>query len=230
MVRPPPPDYLRQQSDWSSKTSANTIKKEKDNYGNAYTLQQLNSTDTQESGHRIGIGSDHLLPSHRQQQPTTLNNNNSHPTRTPGVAPSNTTAVKRNLTRAKTLTRPDRHVTPAPLLNPTLSSPNNKSSSNELGLFHISSWWHPWAIYIYIITLWAPGWALSACGMKQKTQQRAWREKVALCSIALVLGGCVGFLTIGLNRALCPDDQGSTANEFIRLGEQAGELRIITLL
>jgi chitin synthase len=58
--------------------------------------------------------------------------------------------------------------------------------------------------------------------MKSKIQQQAWKEKVALCSIALILGGIVGFATIGLNRTLCPADQNNQENDFIRLGEQAG--------
>lgn len=59
--------------------------------------------------------------------------------------------------------------------------------------------------------------------MKEPAKQRAWKEKVALCSIIIMLGGFVGFATIGLNRTLCPADQGSTPDEFIRLGEQPGE-------
>ena len=212
MVRPPPPDYLRQQSDWSSATGTSAKGMLGIPYNNGHGLQQLNSRETfanpretQERAHATG----HVLPSHRQpttrrQQQQQMNGNSNPPINTP---------TKRNLTRAKTLTRPDRHVTPAPLL----SAPSSKQGLNH------SPWWQPWSFYISSITIWAPGWLLSACGMRQQTQQRAWKEKVALCSIALFMGAFVGFVTIGLNRALCPSDQGSTPNEFIRLGEQAGE-------
>lgn len=129
-------------------------------------------------------------------------------------------AVKRNLTRAKTLTRPDRHVTPAPLINPHQSSGAARAAQTVLS--HKESWFQPWSLYISIITCWAPAALLSACGMKEPAKQRAWKEKVALCSIAIILGGFIGFATIGLNRTLCPADQGSTPDEFIRLGEQPG--------
>ena len=142
----------------------------------------------------------------------------------PGQLNASNSAVKRNLTRAKTLTRPDRHITPAPLINPhkapgaAAASGGVLSSSKEK-----PSWWQPWTFYINTVTFWAPGALLSACGMREKPKQRAWKEKVALCSIAIVMGAFVGFATIGLNRTLCPDDQGSTPNEFIRLGEQTGK-------
>lgn len=134
-----------------------------------------------------------------------------------------TSAARRNLTRAKTLTRPDRHVQPAPLLNPHLGPGASKAGPTPAVLASPRSWWQPWSFYIHLVTFWALSPILSACGMKSKSQQRAWKEKVALCSIALVMGGFVGFATIGLNRTLCPSDQTTSPDDFIRLGEQAGE-------
>jgi hypothetical protein len=55
--------------------------------------------------------------------------------------------------------------------------------------------------------------------------RQAWREKVALCFIALLMGGVVGFATIGLNRALCPATSASNPGQFIRLGEMSGGYR-----
>ncbi|KAI8920800.1 chitin synthase [Powellomyces hirtus] len=46
---------------------------------------------------------------------------------------------------------------------------------------------------------------LRACGQRDKAVQQAWREKVALCMIIVVLCGAVAFLTVGLRRVLCPD-------------------------
>ncbi|KAJ3185016.1 hypothetical protein HDU87_002582 [Geranomyces variabilis] len=46
---------------------------------------------------------------------------------------------------------------------------------------------------------------LRAGGMREKLVQQAWREKVALCMIIVVLCGGVVFLTVGLQRVLCPD-------------------------
>ncbi|KAJ3157473.1 hypothetical protein HDU86_003365 [Geranomyces michiganensis] len=46
---------------------------------------------------------------------------------------------------------------------------------------------------------------LQAGGIKDGLVQQAWREKVALCMIIVVLCGGVVFLTVGLQRVLCPD-------------------------
>ena len=176
-------------------------------------------------------GSGHVLPSHRQN-----GGSNGYATATGsggaqygngygngGAAGQANNAVKRNLTRAKTLTRPDRHITPAPLINPHKAPGAGAAGGGVLSVSKEKpSWWQPWTFYINVVTFWAPSPLLSACGMKEKPKQRAWKEKVALCSIAIVMGGFVGFATIGLNRTLCPDDQGSTPDEFIRLGDQSG--------
>ena len=132
-------------------------------------------------------------------------------------------AVKRNLTRAKTLTRPDRHITPAPLINPHKAPGASAAPGGVLTSRTEKTWWQPWTFYIYAVTFWAPGALLAACGMKEKAKQRAWKEKVALCSIAIIMGGFIGFATIGLQRTLCPQDATSSPGEFIRLGEQSGE-------
>jgi chitin synthase len=54
------------------------------------------------------------------------------------------------------------------------------------------------------------------CGIKEKQSRQAWREKITLCWIAVLLGAIVGFATMGLQRALCPE--GETDNLFRRLG------------
>jgi chitin synthase len=123
----------------------------------------------------------------------------------------------RKLSRGKTLTRPDRFVAPAPLINPhqaiAVAAAIPDASSK-------TSWFQPWSFYVTFITCWIPNFMLRACGLRQAIVQRAWREKVALCSICLILGGFVGFATIGLNKTLCPSNGQPT--ETIRLGEQAG--------
>ncbi|TDZ74341.1 Chitin synthase 4 [Colletotrichum trifolii] len=60
-----------------------------------------------------------------------------------------------------------------------------------------------WNVYCAIITFWVPGFMLKCCGMPAKAQQRAWREKVGLISIILLIMGFVGFLTFGFNQAVC---------------------------
>lgn len=60
-----------------------------------------------------------------------------------------------------------------------------------------------WKIYCYAITFWAPGPLLSLFGLKTKDRQYAWREKMGLISIILVVGAIIAFLTFGFTRATC---------------------------
>ncbi|KAJ3962294.1 Chitin synthase, class 3 [Colletotrichum tropicale] len=60
-----------------------------------------------------------------------------------------------------------------------------------------------WNVYCAIITFWCPNFMLKCCGMPSKNQQRAWREKMGLISLILLIMGFVGFLTFGFNQAVC---------------------------
>src|SRR5438128_7091679 len=85
------------------------------------------------------------------------------------------------LGRGKTLSRPERYQPATPLLTGA-----KKSSS-----------WDPWVLFSRIVTFWAPGALLSSFGLPDKGSKQAWREKIALCFIALIMGGIVAFLTVG---------------------------------
>jgi chitin synthase len=62
----------------------------------------------------------------------------------------------------------------------------------------------PWGAYCHVVTFWAPNFMLSCFGKKLKEQQRAWREKVGLVSLILLVMAFVGFLTFGFTEAVCP--------------------------
>ncbi|KAJ2893129.1 Chitin synthase 4 [Zalerion maritima] len=79
-----------------------------------------------------------------------------------------------------------------------------------------------WNVYCAIITFWCPGFILSCFGMKSRAQQRAWREKMGLISIILVIMGFVGFLTFGFEQVVC----GTTA-ERLHINEVDGGYLII---
>ena len=64
--------------------------------------------------------------------------------------------------------------------------------------------WSLWRCFARIVTFWAPNIVLKWCGMRDSNVQQAFREKVALCFIILLLCGIVAFLTLGLNMVLCP--------------------------
>ena len=60
-----------------------------------------------------------------------------------------------------------------------------------------------WNVYCAIITFWCPGAILACFGKPAKAQQRAWREKMGLISIIVLICAFVGFLTFGFTQAVC---------------------------
>ncbi|GAA6062843.1 hypothetical protein JCM10212_001849 [Sporobolomyces blumeae] len=137
---------------------------------------------------------------------------------------------QRGLTRGKTLTRPDRFVAPAPLINPTGAGKAGKVGGpvkTELvnGVPTLTTkepWWEPWSLFVEVSTFWAPRWLLRKVGMTDPTKQRAWKEKCALCEISMMMMGIIGFITIGLNRTLCPTDGPRSQSAFTRIGSTGG--------
>ncbi|KAJ1769458.1 Chitin synthase, class 3 [Coemansia sp. RSA 1813] len=61
----------------------------------------------------------------------------------------------------------------------------------------------PWMTYCRIITFWAPGRVLKCFGMAPPEVQMAWREKMGLVSLILLLMTFIAFLTFGLQQVLC---------------------------
>jgi chitin synthase len=62
--------------------------------------------------------------------------------------------------------------------------------------------------------------------MHSKSVRQAWREKVALCFLALLLGGVIGFLTVGLDRTLCPNSSADNTAHYVRIGTTPGTVGI----
>src|SRR5271170_709028 len=60
-----------------------------------------------------------------------------------------------------------------------------------------------WVFYCRTITCCFPGSLLRCFGIPGKMQQQAWREKIGLISVILLLGMFVGFLTFGFRQAVC---------------------------
>jgi chitin synthase len=75
-----------------------------------------------------------------------------------------------------------------------------KRRQNELDAVKPPSLWN---VYCHIVTFWCPGAILSCLGKPAKAQQRAWREKMGLISIILLICAFVGFLTFGFTQAVC---------------------------
>ncbi|KAG0296212.1 Chitin synthase, class 3, partial [Linnemannia gamsii] len=65
----------------------------------------------------------------------------------------------------------------------------------------------PWIVYFNAVTCCFPAALLKSCGMHTLEIQRAWREKIALVSLIVLMVAAVAFLTFGLQAALCQDDR-----------------------
>ncbi|KAG8740600.1 hypothetical protein FRC12_015946, partial [Ceratobasidium sp. 428] len=144
------------------------------------------------------------------------------PTRAPArTGPSGT------LKRGKTLTRPERGVAPAPLINPPAPLLPASGSLPTTVAAPTDSSWDPWVTFSKVVTFWAPAFLLSSLGgLKDAATRQAWREKVALCLIAAVLAGIIGFATIGLERVLCPESAVAKPGTLVRMGSTGGVLGV----
>lgn len=145
----------------------------------------------------------------------------SRPDTTPRPPISSGTTIR----RAKTLTRPERSVAPVPLINPPSSLA--PSASGWVPGTGIGSGFDPWRIFSRIVTFWAPSFLLvSIGGLRDKNVRQAWREKIALCFIILVLCLAVAFITVGTQMVLCPSTSSTTSARYTTLGSVAGTLSV----
>ncbi|RHZ59316.1 hypothetical protein Glove_364g56 [Diversispora epigaea] len=127
-----------------------------------------------------------------------------------GAQQSTPSRTPTTLGRGKTLSRPERYQATAPML------PGKKEESFDL-----------WVFFSKVVTFWAPGALLSSIGLSDKQSQQAWREKISLCFIALIMGGIVAFLTVGFASVLCPPSQSNNPDNFKRYGDAPGHLGIL---
>ncbi|KAL9538522.1 hypothetical protein MBANPS3_010869 [Mucor bainieri] len=97
---------------------------------------------------------------------------------------------------------------------PAMVPPHTKKVAPEAAIHHTPAWtW--WSGYAFFLTCCIPNCALSALGGKKtKLIQQAWREKIALCSVIILLCICLGFLTFGMRFALCPHERETNAYSF----------------
>lgn len=61
----------------------------------------------------------------------------------------------------------------------------------------------PWMVYCWMVTCCITAPCLRLIGIKSPEQQRAWREKMGLIGIILVLMGIVGYITFGFTETVC---------------------------
>lgn len=60
-----------------------------------------------------------------------------------------------------------------------------------------------WTTYCALVSCLVPDFILKCFGMPQKEQRTAWREKIGLISIILMIAAFVGFLTFGFTATVC---------------------------
>ena len=72
-----------------------------------------------------------------------------------------------------------------------------------------------WNVYCHVITFWCPDIILTCFGKPAKAQRRAWREKMGLISIIILIAAFVGFLTFGFTQAVCGQGQVRLRNNKI---------------
>lgn len=158
------------------------------------------------------------------------------------------------LRRAKTLTRPERAVAPVPLINPVaptsggsgggsnskhsvpggaLGSRGGSSGGNVavggnsiLGQSRRGIDW--WKVSALAFTWWVPNVFLrKVMKLDSPATRQAWREKVAFCCIAILLGGIVGFVTMGLQKTLCPEEASNNAKALRNVGSTASRFKAL---
>lgn len=149
--------------------------------------------------------------------------------------------AKPGIKRSKTLTRPERRgAGPPPLIYPTRPTtfsdapppPAHRGSLFIPGagpMFASTSKRSWWKTTSRLATWFIPDCFLSFFGgMKTPLERRAWREKLMMVMLALVMGGVTGFFTMGLNRAMCPNNESQAQAMTKKLGSGDSECISVT--
>ncbi|KAJ1845544.1 hypothetical protein LPJ73_004817, partial [Coemansia sp. RSA 2703] len=77
-----------------------------------------------------------------------------------------------------------------------------------------------WVIYSKIITFWAPGILLAKLGgLTEPGMQQAWREKIALVSLIVLVCGAVVYLTIFLTMTFCPQSVAKSQSNIFEVDD-----------
>lgn len=64
-----------------------------------------------------------------------------------------------------------------------------------------------WAAYCKTLTCFVRPWMMRPFGMKTPERQMAWREKIGLISVIIMVGAFVGYLTFGFTESVCNNNQ-----------------------
>lgn len=75
-----------------------------------------------------------------------------------------------------------------------------------------------WYTYCALITFWIPDFVLKCFGMPTKAARRAWREKIGLISVILLICAFVGYLTFGFTATVCGSPEVRLAINHVDMG------------
>ncbi|PVU84732.1 hypothetical protein BB560_007280 [Smittium megazygosporum] len=113
------------------------------------------------------------------------------------------------LRRNRTLFRAERLSPEAPLLS------GKKSGSSA------------WVIFSRAVTILVPGWALEKmAGLGTPEMRQAWREKVSLCFIIVLICGVIVFLTLCLSPVFCPGSVKNVQYNLAMINKEPGVVGI----
>lgn len=105
-----------------------------------------------------------------------------------------------------TLIRPERYVNPPPLLRTVTLKGARVDGNHDTPFRPTKEPFSLWGMFAKLVTCCVPPYLMSMCGIKGTNPQQAWREKVTLFAISMVMCGAVLFFVMGLNPLLCPPD------------------------
>lgn len=71
-----------------------------------------------------------------------------------------------------------------------------------------------WLLFVWSTTFCCLPPMLSCCGMRKKERQMAWREKVAICVIVLVMNALILFFIVGIGFVICPQTPAKSPGEL----------------
>ncbi|KAI8910359.1 chitin synthase-domain-containing protein [Gorgonomyces haynaldii] len=74
-----------------------------------------------------------------------------------------------------------------------------------------------WLTFVWATTFCFPPFCLSCCGMRKRDRQIAWREKVALVLIVLLMNASILFFIIGIGQIVCPRTSDKSPGEVSAL-------------
>ncbi|KAI8871449.1 hypothetical protein GQ42DRAFT_112543, partial [Ramicandelaber brevisporus] len=110
------------------------------------------------------------------------------------------------LRRGRTLVRPDRQQPGASRMISAAPAESRKT---------------PWVIYSKIVSFWAPSFILAKVGLKEPAMQQAWREKIGLCFIVILLCAFVVYITMFLQMTFCPQSAVELRNNILKYGDKS---------